>query len=179
MKVHVFIACSLDAFVAGPNDELDWLEGPDGAEDTCTLFFKGIGAVLMGRRAYDVVSSFEGDWPYGDTSIIMATNQPLQMAKPSVLGYQGTIEELVAKAKTMSEAGDVYVDGGNLIRQTLDAGLVDGITLTLIPIVLGHGISLFSGPNRCIGLNSVANASSAVAWWNWYTNRPRLAPSAS
>ena len=117
MKVRVFIACSLDGFIAGPNDELDWLEGPDGAEDTFTPFFKGIGAMLMGRRTYDVVSSFEGDWPYGDTPIIVAANRPLQMAKPSVQGYQGTIEELVAKAKTMSEGGDVYVDGGNLIRQ--------------------------------------------------------------
>ena len=103
MKVRVFIACSSDGFIAGPNDELDCLEGPDGAaEDTCTPFFKGIGAMLMGRRIYDVVSSFEGDWPYGDTPIIVATNRPLQMAKPSVQGYQGTIEELVAKAKTMS-----------------------------------------------------------------------------
>ena len=48
MKVRVFIACSLDGFIAGPNDELDWLEGPDGAEDTFTPFFKGIGATLMG-----------------------------------------------------------------------------------------------------------------------------------
>ena len=61
MKVRVFIACSLDGFIAGPNDELDWLEGPDGAEDTFTPFFKGIGAMLMGRRTYDVVSSSEGD----------------------------------------------------------------------------------------------------------------------
>ena len=111
MKVRVFFACSLDGFIAGPNDELDWLEWPDGAEDTFTPFFKGIGAMLMGRRTYDVVSSSEGDWPYGDTPIIVATNRPLQMAKPSVQGYQGTIEELVAKAKTMSEGGDVYVDG--------------------------------------------------------------------
>ena len=48
----------------------------------------------------------------------------------------------------MSEGGEVYVDGGNLIRQALDAGLVDDITLTLIPIVLGDGIPLFSGANQ-------------------------------
>jgi dihydrofolate reductase len=148
MKVRVLIACSLDGFIAGPNDELDWLEGPDGAEDTFTPFFKGIAAMLMGRLTYDVVSSFEGDWPYGDTPIIVATNRPLQMAKPSVQGYQGTIEEIVAEAKTMSEGGDVYLDGGNLIRQSLDAGLVHDITLTLIPIVLGDGIPLFSGAKQ-------------------------------
>jgi len=145
MTIRVFIACSLDGFIAGPNDELDWLEGPDGAEDTFTPFFKEIGAMLMGRRTYDVLGSFEGAWPYGDTPIIVATNRPLQTAKPSVQGYQGTIGELVAKAKTISEGRDVYLDGGNLIRQALDAGLVDEITVTLIPIVLGDGIPLFSG----------------------------------
>ena len=113
MKVRVFIACSLDGLIAGPNDESDRLEGPDGAEDTFTPFFKGIGAMLIGRRTYNVVFSFEGDWPYGDTSIIMATNQPLQMAKPSVQGYQGTVEELVAKAKTMS-GGETFILTGTI-----------------------------------------------------------------
>ena len=101
----------------------------------------------MVRRTYDVPSSFEGDWSYGDTPI-MATNRPLQLAKPSLQGYQGTIEELVAKAKTMSEGGYVYVDGGSLLRQALDAGRVDDITMTLIPIVLGDGTPLFNGTKQ-------------------------------
>jgi dihydrofolate reductase len=136
VKVRVFIACSLDGFIAGPDDELDWLEGPDGAEDTFTPFFKEIGAMLMGRRTYDVACNFEGAWPYGDTPIIVATNRPLETANPSVQGHQGTIGELVTRAKTMSGGRDVYLDGGNLIRQALDAGLVDEVTLTLIPIIL-------------------------------------------
>ena len=148
MNVRVFIACSLDGFIAGPNDELDWLEGPEGAEDTFTPFFKEIGAMLMGRRTYDVACSFDGPWPYGDTPIIVATNRPLQTAKHSVQESQGTIRELGAKAKTMSEGRDVYLDVGNLIRQALDAGLVDEVTPTMIPIVLGDGIPLFSGTKQ-------------------------------
>lgn len=123
MKVRVFIVCSLDGFIAGPNDELDWLDGPDGPEDTFTPFFKEIGSILMGRRTFDVASSFEGTWPYGDTPILVATNRPLQTVIPTVYGSQGTIEELVGKAKTMADGGDVYLDGGNLIRQALDADL--------------------------------------------------------
>ena len=80
--------------------------------------------------------------------IIVATNRPIQTAKPSVQGHQGTIGELVARAKTMSGGRDVYLDGGNLIRQALDAELVDEVTLTLIPIVLGDGIPLFSGTKQ-------------------------------
>ena len=104
MKVRVFIACSLNGFIAGPNDELDWLEGPDAAEDTFTPFFKGIGAMLMGRRTYDVVSSFEGDWPYGDTPIIVATNRPLQMAKPSAKDIKEPLKSLSRRPKRCSKA---------------------------------------------------------------------------
>jgi dihydrofolate reductase len=104
--------------------------------------------MLMGRRTYDVACNFEGAWPYGDTPIIVATNRPLETANPSVQGHQGTIGELVTRAKTMSGGRDVYLDGGNLIRQALDAGLVDEVTLTLIPIILGDGIPLFSGTKQ-------------------------------
>ncbi len=145
MKVRVFIACSLDGFIAGPNDELDWLQGSDSAEDTFTPFFKQIGAMLMGRRTYDVVCKFEGVWPYGDTPILVATNRPLQTPKDCIQSSQGTIGELVARAKSMAEGRDIYLDGGNLIRQALDAELVDEVTLTVIPIILGDGVTLFGG----------------------------------
>ncbi len=145
MKVRVFIACSLDGFIAGPNDELDWLQGSNGTEDTFTPFFKQIGAMLIGRRSYDVASKFEGAWPYGDTPILVATHRPLRTAKDCIQSSQGTIGELVARAKSMAEDRDIYLDGGNLIRQALDAELVDGVTLTLIPIILGDGVPLFGG----------------------------------
>ena len=145
MKVRVLVACSLDGFIAGPNDELDWLQAANGTEDTFTPFFKQIGAMLMGRRTYDVVCKSEEDWSYGDTPFLVATNRPLQTTKPSVQSARGTIGELVARAKTMAGDRDIYLDGGNLIRQALDAGLVDEVTVTLFPVILGDGIPLFAG----------------------------------
>ena len=83
-RVRVFIAASLDGFIAGPNDELDWLHHPEGGEDTFTPFFRQIGAMLMGRRTYDVIRDFEGEWPYGDTPILVATTRPLDTGRESV-----------------------------------------------------------------------------------------------
>lgn len=148
-RVHVFCGASLDGFIAGPNDELDWLSGggedaPADVPDSFGPFFAGIGAVLMGRRTYDIVAGFD-QWFYGETPMLIATSRPLSPTRPSVRAVHGSIEEMVAEAKRTAGERDVYVDGGRLIRSTLDAGLVDHVTVTVLPIVLGQGIALFAG----------------------------------
>lgn len=153
MRVRVFIACSLDGFIAGPNDELDWLQESEGAEDTFTPFLSQIGAILMGRRTYDVVDGFVGDWPYGETPIIVATNRPLTTPRSWVQAAQGPIQQLVEQAKSMAGGLDVYLDGGIVIGQALDAGLIDEITLTLVPTVLGDGVKLFGKTAQVHRLN--------------------------
>jgi dihydrofolate reductase len=157
--VRVFIACSLDGFIAGPNDELDWLEGPEGTEDTFTPFIAQIGAMLMGRRTYEVASAFEGPWPYGDKPILVATSRPLEPKQDSIRAGTGTIEELVAEAKSMAGESDVYLDGGSLIRSALQANLVDQLTITMIPVILGAGIPLFAGTIRRHTLELISERS--------------------
>ena len=142
-RIRVFIASSLDGFIAGPNDELDWLPEDDEIEDTFTPFFAEVGALLMGRRTYDVASGFDA-WPYGNTPVLVATSRPLDPKRPSVRPVNGSIAELVQQAKTAAATRDVYLDGGALIRSALDAGLVDELTISIIPIVLGRGIPLFA-----------------------------------
>lgn len=139
------MAMSLDGFVAGPNDELDWLSGPEGVEDTFTPFFKEVGAMLMGRRTFDIVSGFDTPWPYGDTPVLVATSRELQVDLGAVRGVGGPIEELVADAKSVAGERDVYLDGGALVRSAMSAKCVDELCITLIPIVLGRGVSLFDG----------------------------------
>ena len=147
-RARVFIATSLDSFIAGPNDELDWL--PQGADitDTFTPFLAQVGAMLMGRRTFDVVTGFEGKWPYGDTPVVVATSRPLPAARQSVRSATGHIGELIALAKELAGDRDVYVDGGTLIRAALDANLIDELTVTMVPIVLGAGVPLFAGIGR-------------------------------
>lgn len=145
-QVRAFLATSLDGFIAGPNDELDWLQGhgEDGVEDTFSPFFAEIGSMLMGRRTFDVVSQFD-EWPYGDTSVLVATSRSLSTTQPNVEAVHGDIRSIVDHAKMKAGAKDVYLDGGQLFRAALAEGLVNELTLTLVPTLLGDGIPLFGG----------------------------------
>jgi dihydrofolate reductase len=164
-EAHVFIACSLDGFIAGPDDDLSWLTGPDsaaadedaGAESGAdaerddhgfSAFFARVGALLMGRRTHDVVAGFD-EWYYGDKPVLVATTRPLDNpAAPTVRAVSGTPEEMLAQAREVAGDKNVYVDGGALIRSCLDAGLIDEMTVSVIPIILGDGIPLFAGVTR-------------------------------
>jgi dihydrofolate reductase len=158
-RVRVFVGASLDGFIAGPNDELDWLSGgapsttaDDAAPappDTFTAFLAQIGAVLMGRRTYEIVCGMKGPWPYGELPMLIATSRgALAQQHATARAVQGSIAEIVAQAKQIAGERDVYIDGGQLIRSALDAGLVDEITVTIVPIVIGAGIPLFAGVTR-------------------------------
>ncbi|MQA91144.1 MAG: dihydrofolate reductase [Gemmatimonas sp.] len=152
-RTRVFVGCSLDGFIAGPNDELDWLPNLDTGEDTFTPFLAAIGAMAMGRRTFDIVEGFEGDWLYGALPILVATHRPLSTDRPTVSAVSGPIQKVIAEAKRVAGAKDVYVDGGILIREALDAGLVDEITVTIVPKILGRGIPLFAGAEKLHGLD--------------------------
>ena len=154
--VRVFVACSLDGFIAGPDDDLSWLPGPDpGGEDYgYGSFLAETTAILMGRRTYEVAAGFDG-WPYGETPVFVATSRPLDPIVPTVTGIAGTAPELLASVRTRTD-GAIYLDGGALIRSFLDAGLVDELTVTVVGVILGRGVPLFAGTQRPRKLNRVA-----------------------
>lgn len=150
--LRAFFAQSLDGFLAGDGDDLSWLPQPGEATGDAGFgaFLEQTGALLMGRRTYDVVRAFDGPWPYGERPVLVATTRPLPPGAPSVRGRAAPIAELVAEAKALAAGRDVYLDGGALLRQALDAGLLDELTVTLIPIVLGRGVPAFAGAHaRC------------------------------
>lgn len=108
-RVRVFIAASVDGFIAGVNDDLSWLPGPESGEEEALPssgcdpeaiefgeFFEGIGALLMGRRTYDVVRGFDGPWPYGDTPVLVAKRRPLDADRPkTVTAVGGPIVDVI------------------------------------------------------------------------------------
>jgi dihydrofolate reductase len=148
-RVRVFIASSLDGFIAGPDDDLSWLPDPEPGQDHgYGAFMADIGALLMGRRTFDVVMGFGVEWPYGERPVLIATHRAMPQAPASVRAVTGSITELVALALAAADGRDVYIDGGNLIRQALDAGLIDEMVVTLIPVVLGAGYPLFAGAQQ-------------------------------
>ncbi|MFV0633325.1 dihydrofolate reductase family protein [Demequina sp.] len=162
-RVRVYIACSLDGFIAAPHDDISWLEQPRpdwapmaagawGAVESDAASFEDftahVGAMLMGRRTFDVVDRMDIEWPYGDMPILVATTRPLHDPPATVTATSGPIANLIDEALTLAGGKDVYLDGGQMIRQALDEGLVDEMTVTLHPTVLGAGHALFAGATR-------------------------------
>jgi dihydrofolate reductase len=143
-SVRVFIACSLDGFISGADGDLSWLPGPLAGEDYgYGGFLATTRAILLGRRTYEAAAAFDS-WPYGETPVFVATTRPLSPAVPSVRAISGPPAQLLATVRAEID-GDVYLDGGALIRSFLDAHLVDELIVTVVGVILGHGTPLFAG----------------------------------
>lgn len=153
-RVRVYIASSLDGFIAGPDDDLSWLTGPEAANaggetdpDALTYdsFIADVGALLIGRGTFDVVRRMDW-WGYGERPVLVATHRELgKGVRKTVRAVSGSIREMVTRAKEAADGKDVYLDGGDLIRQAAEADLIDDLTITLAPIALGAGHPLFAG----------------------------------
>lgn len=155
-RTRVYIAMSLDGFIAGEHDDLSWLPaGPEDLQGSVSPeavefdgFLSEVGAILMGRKTYDQASAFEGPWPYGEIPVLVPTHRELSSPHPTVGAVSGGIGELVAAAHEAASGKDLYIDGGNLIRQAIDADLVDHLIITMVPVILGKGTPLFAGLSR-------------------------------
>lgn len=162
-NVRVYIAMSLDGFIAGEGGDISWLpEGdPSAVEHSGGVgfwdFIAEVGAILMGRNTYDFLAGYDGEWFYGERPFFVATNRECEAINEWIVPVSGAIGELVAQAKQGAGDKDVYIDGGNLIRQALDAGLVDDLIITVIPTVLGKGIPLFAGVEQRHALECVSH----------------------
>jgi dihydrofolate reductase len=149
-----FLGMSLDGFIAGPDDELDWLERGGPSEDHgFTEFFGSVDAILVGRRTWEVVSRFPA-WPYDGKKVFVLTRRPAE-GRHGERFLAGTPADVLA---TLDGAGTgkAYVDGGRVVSQVLAAGLLDELTISILPVVLGRGIRLLgdTGPERWLSLAS-------------------------
>ena len=148
MKICAYIATSLDGFIARPDGGLDWLPQPvEGGEDYgYGEFFASIDAIVMGRNTFDTVLSF-GQWPYADKRMWVLSSRELALpafVPPTVTRWSDSPASLVDEL-TAQGVRKVYVDGGKTIQSFLQANLLDEITITTIPVLIGQGIPLF-GP---------------------------------
>lgn len=142
-QISVFAAVSLDGFLATTDDDLAWLEeAGDPADDHgFDALVESVDAVAMGRRTWDHIAEI-ADLPYRDRPLFVFTHRPPAAPRPGVTFWERTPHEAV-EAWAHQGYRSVYVDGGTVVSSFLAADLVDDLTVTLVPMLLGDGRPLF------------------------------------
>lgn len=163
-KISIYIATSIDGYIARKNGGLDWLEyGHTGDEDYGFKKFIGsVDALVLGRNTYEVVASFD-KWPYEGKKVMVLSNTLNDVRKEAEL-FCGQLTDLTSMLHSEG-IKHVWVDGGITVSKFLEAGLVDYITISVIATVLGSGIPLFSTMSRehkCHLLSSQSYPSGLV-----------------
>lgn len=146
MEIIVYIAQSLDGFIAKIDGDISWLDefpNPSGSDFGFSDFMSGVDCLLMGRKTFEVVQSF-GFWPY--TKPVYVVSNTLESLKEEYKGkallIKGTPKEMLSILEGEGHK-TVYIDGGKLIQSFLAEDLIDKMVITIMPIVLGDGIELF------------------------------------
>jgi len=160
----VFVATSLDGFIARKNGDLDWLPGSDGeagGEDYgFNEFFASVDTLVMGRKTYELAMTFK-ERPYqGKNVVVLSSGYP---KKPKSLNecVKGTSSSPTELIQILASSGSehVYVDGGRTIQGFLQSGLIQDMTITRIPVLIGEGIPLFGPLAHDIKLQHVSTRS--------------------
>lgn len=146
-NVILYIAASLDGFIARRDDDISWLTAYNGPDEDYGYaeFYAGVGAVILGARTYREALGF-GAWPYAGKTTYVVTTRPLD-ARPdaAIQAFTGDMADLVAQIRRATDQDIWLVGGGRLLTAFSNQRLVDEIILTLVPLILGDGIPLFQG----------------------------------
>jgi len=145
-KVILYIAMSLDGYIATPNDDIGFLSmvAQEDEDYGYKAFIATVDAVIMGRRTYDKVLSMGFDFPHSNVDAYIVTRTP-RPTVGTIKFYTGSLKALVARLKG-HPGKNIFVDGGALVvNELLKENLIDEFYISIIPILLGDGISLFKG----------------------------------
>lgn len=147
IKNSVFIATSLDGFIAGKNNELEWLSTFPEINHIDTgfeQFTSQVDAILMGRNTFEIVANFEGEWFYKKPVFVWSNSlkEIPERLKNKVFLVQGNISEILSEIHGKGFYR-LYIDGGKTIQTFLKKDLIDEMIITTIPVLLGSGIPMF------------------------------------
>jgi dihydrofolate reductase len=148
-KVILYTACSIDGYIARPDDSLDWLDdisNPDKTDHGYSDLLNRISCIIMGRRTYSAVIGSGIDWPYAGTkTYVVTTDKSYEIKTPDAEIITGNISEAIMKIKSASVKDIWLAGGGQLVTYFLNNDLIDIIIISVIPRILGDGIALFPG----------------------------------
>ena len=152
-KNQVFIATSLDGCIADKSGSIDWLHSipnPNNIDMGYGEFISKIDALVMGRKTFETVCGFDMDWPYQIPVFVLSNtlNEIYEKFKDKAQLVKGSLKEILGEIHGKG-CYNLYIDGGATIQGFLKEDLIDEMTITIIPTLLGGGIPLFSElPNR-------------------------------
>ena len=175
-RVTIHMVASLDGFIARRDGRVDWLETADTFEGGETLkpelvqaFLATIDCYVMGSRTYETALSFEArgmGWAYGDKPTFVLTRRTLPKVRDTVEFYSGDLARLVNETLKPRFGSIWFVGGGALSGECLRLGLADEVRYSIVPILIGDGISFFEGLDKDVALHLAevkAYASGMVA----------------
>lgn len=145
--VTVYIAASLDGFIARANGSIDWLSSVEapGEDYGYASFLSGVDTILMGRTTYEQVRTF-GDWPYTRHCTVVFTHARDLAPRDRVVFTDASVEQVLTALDATGSKHVWLVGGGKLIQQLWQANRIDVWQISWIPILLGQGIPLFPTP---------------------------------
>lgn len=174
-KIIVFIAASLDGFIAGPDDNLSFLDlvAKEGEDYGYAAFMSGVDTVILGRKTYDWVMKQVPVFPHAEMEsyVITRTEKPTQ---GKTVFYTGNPVTLV-KELAQKEGKNIFIDGGaELVNTLLKTKQVDEIYLSVIPVMLGDGVRLFhtGNPMQVSKLVSAKQFSTGLVQLHYVLTNP-------
>jgi len=164
-KTILYIAMSLDGFIAKPDGDISFLSiaEKEGEDYGYADFLKTVDTIIVGRKSYEKVLSMGFAYPHTDKKVFIIT----RTARPSIgsfMFYTDNLQELVLRLKN-EQGKAIYIDGGaEIVQQLLLENLIDEFCITIIPIMLGEGNSLFKNgrPERALELISVKQFDKSI-----------------
>jgi dihydrofolate reductase len=162
-RVTIHMAASLDGFIARRDGSVDWLETSDEFAGGDTMdpefiesFLKSIDCYVMGSRTYETAIRFEAQgsgWSYGDKPTFVLTTRDLPRIRESVEFYSGDLAGLVNGRLRPKFRSIWFVGGGAVSGECLRLGLADEVRYSIVPILIGDGISFFEKLDRDVALH--------------------------
>ena len=155
MQASVFVGTSLDGFIARVDGGLDFLPPGGGEPHGYDEFIATVDALVIGRKTFETVLTFDA-WPYGPKPVFVLSTRPLARAPRGAVveRLSGEPAEIVSQLEARG-IRHVYVDGGITIQRFLQAGLIQRLIVTRVPVLIGAGIPLFGPLPRDIVLRHV------------------------
>ncbi len=168
-KVFLFIAMSLDGYIAGNDDNIDFLSTVEvpGEDYGYAAFQQEVDTVIWGRKTYDKVLTLDPQFSHKDKRCIVLS-RTRRGRDNHVEFYNGPVTELIDSLKTQ-EGKNIYCDGGGeVIHELLQHGLIDRMIVSVIPYLVGNGVHLFKGgrPEQVLKLTrSLTFPSGLIQLW--------------